>query len=548
MNVESFISLDVLLKKEKRTLLLLFLISFILRFYLGLWQNYPGTSDFPAYLIISRNLFHGKGFTEGYIGAFLYDFSQVQHPSNQMWAPLPSIIQCLFFLFSGDDSFRMAQLPSILIGSLLPSLLFLFLRRWNFQKEIALLSSVFIVFSPFFLSRSIQVDSRIYAAFLGMVALAFIYETAQKPSLGKSFWLGFFCGLAYLTRTDHMMLWLVLLISLWFFKTSWKDFLKIVVMSGIGFLVVVFPWWLRNLSVFGAFIHPGNQKLFFCKMLDNRNFYFYHYPFNWDAILADGWGTLLYHRFIVKPWRHLVTMANILGWLSSLYFFCGIYCLRKNSRWKPLMPAVIAWFILTAGYSVLTTCSLNVNSLGMQLVFFFVIVAEGMHGIISKVIPVQQKIRYIVAVFLLFLASLMPLAQEMGRLVLGRGQQWQNNLGKVVTGIGNWLGENVPQHTVIMTNRPWELHYSTGYLSVQVPYDDGIAPSLPREGQGMIKNSPTRMDTVLEVAHRYKAQYLILFDPSWKKWTILDPRLTKVTEWIADFGKYSYQVQIFKIP
>jgi hypothetical protein len=97
------------------------------------------------------------------------------------------------------------------------------------------------------------------------ITLLFAYRLWESRSLGDAAWLGVMIGLSAMTRPEAVFL--VPLFGIPFLFTRnlarSKRILTVLVMGGVC-LVVIMPWWIRNLTVFDkpTFLATGNGIVF----------------------------------------------------------------------------------------------------------------------------------------------------------------------------------------------------------------------------------------------------------------------------------------------
>ncbi|MCJ7511800.1 MAG: hypothetical protein MUO23_02385, partial [Anaerolineales bacterium] len=81
----------------------------------------PGYMDADYYYAIARQLVRGAGLSEPFLWNYLDSPAGIPHPSNMYWMPGVSLLAAAAMAAFGD-SFRAAQLPSILLTATLPML------------------------------------------------------------------------------------------------------------------------------------------------------------------------------------------------------------------------------------------------------------------------------------------------------------------------------------------------------------------------------------------------------------------------------------------
>src|SRR5712692_1704358 len=99
--------------------LALFVITLVFRIAIALPIQQAGYMDASYAMHIAENLARGHGFVEDVLWNYLDQPAGLPHPSNLYWMPLPSILIAPLYEIFGV-SYRVAQIPFILISSFLP--------------------------------------------------------------------------------------------------------------------------------------------------------------------------------------------------------------------------------------------------------------------------------------------------------------------------------------------------------------------------------------------------------------------------------------------
>ncbi|MFH2056318.1 MAG: tetratricopeptide repeat protein [bacterium] len=170
-------------------------------------------------------------------------------------APLYLYFLAKILLIAGGSLYwvRMVQ---ILIGSLLPILVF-FLGRRLFDPKIALISAAIAVIYPTFLyfDNSLLITSLM--VILTTLLCLQLYRTEQKPTNLNFILSGLLLGLAALARPNVLLFGPALLIWLWLVVKSRiglrQSLLKYALLAGATILVIL-PVTVRNYAVSGDFV------------------------------------------------------------------------------------------------------------------------------------------------------------------------------------------------------------------------------------------------------------------------------------------------------
>jgi hypothetical protein len=227
---------------------------------------YAAYPDAYYYADVARALHAGAGFNIDFIWSFVDVGGRIPAnptlpiPSNAHWMPLAELIQLPTMWLMGPTALASA-LPFILIGSLAVPMTWLFAREVGCPPKVALLAAVMMAAPAAATIYMVQPDNLALYQPLGMAAL-WLTVRALKGDPRAFAAAGLMVGLATLSRNDGVLLGLVVgLAFLWDRWRAWRS-------AGVRipaipwryaflcfglFLIVVTPWYLRQLAVFGSF-------------------------------------------------------------------------------------------------------------------------------------------------------------------------------------------------------------------------------------------------------------------------------------------------------
>ncbi len=205
-----------------------------------------------------RQLVEGKGFTEPFIWNYLDDPQGIPHPSHGYWMPLASLVAALGMALTGQTTYAAGRLGFILLASLVPPLTAHLAYRFTNKTALAWTSGLLAVF-PVFHTAFLPVPDN-YGIYMLAGGLYFLAADRKRPA----FWLGLLAGVFTLARTDGI-LWLALtFLFLYLRSRDEKQGIGFAAGQSLialgGFLLVMGPWYLRNYSVYGALMSPGNAR------------------------------------------------------------------------------------------------------------------------------------------------------------------------------------------------------------------------------------------------------------------------------------------------
>ncbi len=233
----------------------------------------PAYPDSYYYVDVARAIAAGNGLNVDFVWIFaevgnrLPDPAVLPIPSNAHWLPLASFIQAPFVSVLGPTAFANA-LPGILIGALAAPLTWLIARDAGARPIVGLAAGVISAIPG---AVSVFLAQPENFAILHPLVAATIWLTARGlKGDGRSFALaGLLAGLATLARNDGILLagaialvWLADRIR--FLRNrrgsrSWSrvdDRAPIPLMAAVAafalFMLVMGPWWARQIAVFGS--------------------------------------------------------------------------------------------------------------------------------------------------------------------------------------------------------------------------------------------------------------------------------------------------------
>jgi hypothetical protein len=332
-----------------RNYLFLFILGLAIPLLIAQFQPIPGYLDSDYYFAGGIQLAKGKGFTEPYLWNYLDGTTSLPHPSHSYWMPLASIVSALGMWLTGQTTYLSARIFFFLIAALVPPITAALAYSFSKRRELAITSGLLAVFSVYNAPFVAVTDN--FGLFMLFGGLYFIFATQliEEPArLRNWFLLGLLAGLMTLSRSDGL-LWLALtfLFVLWrVLKESFSQFLKFALRNSflaiIGFLLVMSPWYFRNLNIFGTLMAPGGSRVLWLANYDQT----FIYPpslLNINSFLALGWQQILSARLAALGSNISNTIGAHGGLLLFPFIIVGAISFRKDDRVK---LAGIAFLIL----------------------------------------------------------------------------------------------------------------------------------------------------------------------------------------------------------
>lgn len=274
-------------------LLLLYFLALGILLVLAPFQGSPGYMDADYHFYMGQRLAGGQGFSENLLWNYLDDPQSLPHPSHAYWPPLPSVLAALgLWVFPAWRTFSAARLAFILLGAAIPPLTALLAFALSRRPAHALWAGLLALFPAYYLPYLGTTDSFTPSMVLGA---AFFILLAALEKQGNPAWiaagLGLTAGLLHLTRAEGVI-WLgVALLAAQVYDRNAHSHTpkrKIFFLIMTTYLLVMLPWFLRNLADFGAPLAPGASRTLWLASYDEL---FAFPPGRLDPArwLASGW-------------------------------------------------------------------------------------------------------------------------------------------------------------------------------------------------------------------------------------------------------------------
>jgi 4-amino-4-deoxy-L-arabinose transferase-like glycosyltransferase len=320
----------------------------------------PAYPDSFYYVDVARALAAGHGFNVdfvwifGEVGGRLPADPILPVPSNAHWLPLASIIQAPFVAVMGPSAVASA-LPMALIGAIAAPL------TWAIARDLGA-------------TPLVQVGAGVLAA-LPAAGTVFMAQPENfaifQPLVAAILWLaarglrgdrrayalaGLLVGLASIARNDAFLLGLA--VGLVFVVDRWRAWrggrpahLTLAAAAAcLGlYLLVVGPWWIRQLAVFGS-ISPtatGGTALW---LVDYAQWNSITADVSLDRFLAQGWGAIVASRLDGLVWSLVNFAVVVCSFVLVPLVALGAWRRRTDDG---LLPWFLYFAILLAGATLL---------------------------------------------------------------------------------------------------------------------------------------------------------------------------------------------------
>jgi hypothetical protein len=343
-----------------RTPIALYVLALAVRAVLVAVFPDPAYPDSFYYVDVARAIAAGHGLNVDFVWIFaevgnhLPSPAVLPIPSNAHWLPLASFIQAPFVALLGATAFANA-LPGILLGSLVAPLAFFIARDAGARPLVCVSAGVLSAVPGAATAFLAQPEN---FALLHPLVAATLWLTARGlTGDGRSFALaGLLAGLATLARKDGILIagaiglvWLADRLRSWRARRgqrSWSrvdDRPPISLLAGIGafalFLVVMGPWWARQLAVFGS-ISPTSSSGVALWIQHISQWNSITSDTSFQAFMAQGWPTIIGSRLqglIDASGNFVVMIASV---VLLPFLLVGALARRHSKDFGP-------WFVYT---------------------------------------------------------------------------------------------------------------------------------------------------------------------------------------------------------
>jgi hypothetical protein len=508
--------------QRRRDVLLLLALGLLARGVTAALFDQPGYIDAAYYYDVAKNIATGHGFTEDFILTYLTPAANVVHPSNLYWMPLASLVIVPFFLVFGV-SWHVAQIPSVVLAGSLPLLGYWLGWNWFHSRRYAIGAALLTLCAGFYYPLYFVFSDNfgIYAWTAGL-ALLFLGQGMQGN--GRRFALaGLWIGLAHLARPDAPLL---LVIALLVFAATraraygggrqkghtadappalpWSALVGLFAL----YLLVMMPWFVRNLMVAGAIVPPGGAKTIW--LTTYNDFFSYGKELSLQSYLAWGWGNILLSKLHALGQNGFAILA-ILEFAPAPFAAIGLWRLRRRAQALPfLLYLVLLYLVLSLVFTFPSQRGTLLHSFIPLLPFLSLATIFGLDSVIDWLARrrpgprAQQRAagrRRVYLAATILLSAVLSIV-----IILSNAQTWDNTYhlyqqaGKIIardyssvgSNAGTKNGQRAPESVlpIVMVSDPPDYYLATGQHAIALP-DQNIA-------------------VILQAADRYTATYLLL--------------------------------------
>jgi hypothetical protein len=471
------------------------------RLLTSLLLEQPGYADAYYYAVGAQQIYAGRGFEEPFIWNYLDPPMGIPHPGYLYWMPLTAMLGYLGLEVFGN-SFGAMQVPFVVLSALLPLVAYVVAWDLTGEQKHAVLASLLAIFPGFYAHVLVLPDNFAPFALAGSVCL---WAAGRGLRDRRPLWFGLagLCaGLGHLARADGLLLMGVVLATaiaqaLPVFhspadaRASGRPWIASVALGLGGYLLIMGPWFLRNWMIAGTPLPGAGTKTMFLTTYDD--IFAYGRPLTLASYLAWGWGEILKS----KAQALLLNLQRL--WLEDLlvillpFTALGLWKLRRQRLlWPFFLYLPILFLAMTVIFTFPGIRGGLFHSGSALLPFFFAAAGPGLEVTLRWAVR-RFRTWHVRRAWTVFSAGLVAIAVLLTGFALWQtgvlGREW-NERDRGYAEIGDWLAGQGAAHTVVMVGNAPGYAWHTGHAAVAIP------------------NEP--LETILAVADRYDARYLIL--------------------------------------
>lgn len=453
--------------------------------------RFPGIADPNHYYNMGVRLNEGHGYTIDYIWQYNDVYDAVTHEDDH-WMPMASWITAAGMKLFGVNVDGGISL-FLLMGSLLPFVGYYAARAFACGREISLFLGAATAFVPEMVLNSVRTDTTIPNMLLLGAVFLLVHYGWTREKIGAFALAGVLTGLAYLTRSENLLVLIAVVVSVAFWALierklpSRKVIIGVAVMS-IAAVLVAMPWILRTYALNGTTSTPTMSNMFY--LTDHNDHYLFDRHLTLEGYLASQTPT----QIIGKRLFEMAASVKIMVVTLDVLIFpvlAGAALLilearREKSRWRALLPTLILLLGFFVFYTVLVPYKSQGGSFKKAFLSLIPLLLP-LAGLALERAVTDERLRR--GAMLILLGLLAFNALDLVRLDAAAANSYLASIEDVRDFALTLPDTNGDGQLVFMTQDPFILGY-VGMPSVMYPMPD--------------------LDTVAEVVTRYNIDYLLM--------------------------------------
>ena len=306
----------------------------------------PAYPDSSYYVDVARALHAGQGFNVDFVWIFAEVGGKIPAdptlpiPSNAHWMPLASMVQVPFLAIFGNVAWASAA-PFALIGSLAAPLTWAIARDAGARSWVPIGAGLLVAFPLLSAVYLVQPDN--FSLYQPLVVGSLWLGARGLKGSGRAFaGAGLLAGLATLSRNDGLLVLAALGMAFaWDRWRAWRSAARrpaipfgAAVACVALFAIVMVPWWVRQLDVFGS-LSPSTAsgKVLFIRDIAEWNSI--TTPATLEHLLGMGLGPLIASRIGGLVAALMIYITLVAGFVLAPLMVIGGWSRRRSIDFGP---------------------------------------------------------------------------------------------------------------------------------------------------------------------------------------------------------------------
>jgi hypothetical protein len=465
------------------SVVLVFVVALLVRTFFAAQIVFPKPEDTAYYVGVARNLLEGRGLVSDALWSFQTPPLVFPRPAFEVWLPLPTFLAAIPMAALGT-TFAAAQVSSVLIGALVPVLLWQLARDVAGERGFDAIRTRWValgtgltaaVYLPLVLNSALP-DSTMLFAVIVLAACMLMTRIAADPRGGRLtdprlIGLGLLLGLGALTRNETVWLALIWLVMAWRSGGDPAERVRLVGVVAVVAIIVFAPWAYRNYTEFGSPL-PG-QAVTNALYLSGYDIFAWNDPPTLARHLALGPSGLVELR-VAGLSHNLFSVLVLLGMPVSAL---GILALPWQGRDRALRPLVVISLIMFLVTSLLfpaaTQWGTFLHAAGpvhALIVLSAILAADGGLARLGRRLEWTKSVGWVsalglAAVSLLFSAALLPTFgsgsrataatyEQLGARMAAAGHPFDTPGLRVISNFPIWVAETQRVSSLALPDEP----------------------------------------------------------------------------------------------
>ena len=472
---------------NKKKYIWVYLLSLGFFIAISLLQKTPGYMDASYYYAMGKQIAAGKGGSEPFIWNYLANPVSIPAVSFTYWMPFTAILAAFGMILVHSTAYWAARLPFILLAGFIPVISVFFASGCTKDKYLQIMSAIFGILSAYYLVYQTISETFVPYIVLGglfLILLQKIFSNINHTRWFFYFLLGITAGALHLTRADGV-LWVitagfVILFLLLKAKIPLKKSIGDLLLIVLGYFVVMSPWYIRNLSIFGSLFPNGSNLAILFTQYDDI-FTFSAAKINLAAFLSTGAADILSVR-LNSMWSNIKNLIGTAGEIILFPFIAvAFWKLRKNRLTQFALLMLLEIFILMSlVFSFAGARGGFIHSVSSLQCYFWGIAPIGFEEVIRKLATKRKwKVERSIPLLgntLLAVLALLSVGIFYSKVFQFDGsttkQVWDQNYYEFFK-IGHYIDQIDPNdQTPIMVNDSPGFYVTTGRPAIQMTVGD----------------------------------------------------------------------------